>query len=63
MAAAVESEDLSLIHIFMDRVLAFFRWLGEAPVNLCICLVGVAIVFAVFDWLLTRKAPITAATA
>ena len=48
---------------FMDRVLAFFRWLGEAPVNLCICLVGVAIVFAVFDWLLTRKAPITAATA
>ena len=43
----------------MDRVLAFFRWLGEAPVNLCICLVGVAIVFAVFDWLLTRKAPIT----
>ena len=48
---------------FMDRVLAFFRWLGEAPVNLCICLVGVAVVFAVFDWLLTRKAPITAATA
>ncbi len=48
---------------FMDRVLAFFRWLGAAPVNLCICLVGVAIVFAVFDWLLTRKAPITAATA
>ena len=47
----------------MDRVLAFFRWLGEAPVNLCIFLVGVAIVFAVFDWLLTRKAPITAATA
>ena len=48
---------------FMDRVLAFFRWLGEAPVNLCICLVGVAVVFAVFDWLLTRRAPITAATA
>ena len=47
----------------MDKVLAFFRWLGEAPVNLCICLVGVAVVFAVFDWLLTRKAPITAATA
>ena len=39
------------------------RWLGEAPVNLCICLVGIAAVFAVFDWLLTRKAPITAATA
>lgn len=48
---------------FMDRVLAFFRWLGEAPVNLCVFLVGVAVVFAVFDWLLTRKAPITAATA
>lgn len=48
---------------FMDRVLSFFRWLGEAPVNLCICLVGVAVVFAVFDWLLTRRAPITAATA
>lgn len=48
---------------FMDRVLGFFRWLGEAPVNLCVFLVGVAVVFAVFDWLLTRKAPITAATA
>ena len=48
---------------FMDRVLGFFRWLGEAPVNLCMFLVGVAVVFAVFDWLLTRKAPITAATA
>ena len=47
----------------MDKVLAFIRWLGEAPVNLCICLVGVAVVFAVFDWLLTRRAPITAATA
>ena len=39
------------------------RWLGEAPANLCVFLVGVAVVFAVFDWLLTRKAPITAATA
>ena len=48
---------------FMDRVLSFFRWLGEAPANLCVFLVGVAVVFAVFDWLLTRKAPITAATA
>lgn len=48
---------------FMDRVLSFFRWLGEAPLNLCVFLVGVAVVFAVFDWLLTRKAPITAATA
>ena len=47
----------------MDRVLSFIRWLGEAPANLCVFLVGVAIVFAVFDWLLTRKAPITAATA
>ena len=48
---------------FMDRVLAFFRWLAEAPVNLCVFLVGVAAVFALFDWLLTRRAPITAATA
>ena len=48
---------------FMDAVLSFFRWLGEAPLNLSMFLVGVAIVFAVFDWLLTRKAPITAATA
>lgn len=47
----------------MDRVLSFIRWLGEAPANLCVFLVGVAVVFAVFDWLLTRKAPITAATA
>lgn len=48
---------------FMDAVLSFFRWLGEAPLNLSMFLVGVAVVFAVFDWLLTRKAPITAATA
>ena len=48
---------------FMDAVLSFFRWLGEAPMNLSMFLVGVAVVFAVFDWLLTRKAPITAATA
>lgn len=48
---------------FMDRVLSFFRWLGEAPLNLSMFLIGVAAVFAVIDWLLTRKAPITAATA
>lgn len=48
---------------FMDRVLSFFRWLGEAPLNLSVFLIGVAAVFAVIDWLLTRKAPITAATA
>ena len=48
---------------FMDKVLAFLRWLGEAPMNLGVFLIGVAAVFAVFDWLLTRRAPITAATA
>lgn len=48
---------------FMDAVLSFFRWLGEAPLNLSVFLIGVAAVFAVIDWLLTRKAPITAATA
>lgn len=48
---------------FMDTVLSFFRWLGEAPLNLGVFLVGVAAVFAAIDWLLTRKAPITAATA
>ena len=47
----------------MDKVLSFFRWLGEAPLNLSMFLIGVAVVFAVIDWLLTRKAPITAATA
>ena len=48
---------------FMDKVLAFLRWLGEAPLNLSMFLIGVAVVFAFIDWLLTRKAPITAATA
>lgn len=48
---------------FMDKVLAFLRWLGAAPLNLCLFLIGVAVMFAVFDWLLTRRAPITAATA
>ena len=48
---------------FMDAVLSFFRWLGEAPLNLSMFLIGVAVVFAFIDWLLTRKAPITAATA
>lgn len=47
----------------MDKVLSFFRWLGEAPLNLSMFLIGVAVVFAFIDWLLTRKAPITAATA
>lgn len=47
----------------MDKVLSFFHWLGEAPLNLSMFLIGVAVVFAVIDWLLTRKAPITAATA
>lgn len=48
---------------FLNAVVRFFRWLGAAPLNLCVFLIGVAIAFAVFDWLLARKAPITAATA
>lgn len=48
---------------FLNTVVRFFRWLGAAPLNLCVFLIGVAIAFAVFDWLLARKAPITAATA
>lgn len=47
---------------FLNAVVRFFRWLGAAPLNLCVFLIGVAIAFAVFDWLLARKAPITAAT-
>lgn len=48
---------------FLNAVVSFFRWLGAAPLNLCVFLICVGAVFAVFDWLLARKAPITAATA
>lgn len=48
---------------FLGWLLSFIRWLGEAPLNLVVFLAGIAAAFAIFDWLLTRRAPITAATA
>lgn len=48
---------------FLGWLLSFIRWLGEAPLNLVVFLAGIAAAFAFFDWLLTRRAPITAATA
>ena len=48
---------------FLGWLLSFIRWLGEAPLNLVVFLAGISIAFAFCDWLLTRRAPITGATA